>query len=174
MFGFRRISDEAGIPAGNKTMDIRGQVFDAATAQSLQLLKLESSPEEIRKVTRRSVRRLMSEVNRRREMVIDDADESDERGFCTIGNGVFPGSSLTTPRDANSFDTEDELIDYIDRCRRLAAFIRAVGIPAWRWFFAYWRSEHKPDAARDRMRFHRLKIKFLTSLQATQLNVDEL
>jgi hypothetical protein len=165
MYGFvsRSVEEhELGLPNGNRTPDIRSQVYDATTAKSVAELTLNSSEQEIRKVTRRHVRRLMVEVNRRSDVVIDDADESDERGPCSIGNGAFPGSSLNRAHDVDSFDAEADLIESIDRKRRLAHFIDAVGIETWRWFLDYWRAGRKPDSGRDRVRFHRLKQKLLT------------
>jgi hypothetical protein len=154
---------------GRRTHDIRQQVFDAATAKALETLNTESSPHDIRKVTRRLVRRLMNEVNRRRELLLDVSEETGEPGtaVCTLGNGVFPGSSLTTRRrvrHCDAFDTEDELLDHIDRKRKLTRFIADIGVETWQWFLAYWRAGHKSASVRDRVRFHRLRQKLLADL----------
>jgi hypothetical protein len=142
-----------GFPA----CDARTQIVEAASAESLSELTTSSSESDVRRVTRRVVRKLVEEGKHRDDVVVDDADENDERGLCSIGNGVFVGSSLNRAHHVSRLHVEDELIEYIDRKRRLTRFIESVGIETWRWFVRYWRAGRKSDSGRERVRFHRLK-----------------
>lgn len=162
-FGRRTSYESAlGIPVGVYTQDIRNQLQDAAVSEAICLLTCESSAQEVKRVSRRVIRKLIRERGRRKEVLLDSADDS-ELITCTIGNGIFGGSSLTVrdcSRDALNY-SENELIEHLDRTRKLRDFIRLVGIPTWRWFLAYLLNGIKPECVRDRVRFHRLKEKFL-------------
>jgi len=144
--------------------DARTQLADAAIAESFDELTATSSEADARRVTRRIVRKLVEKGKHQDDVVIDDADESDERGLCLIGNGVFLGSSLNRAHHVSRLHVEDELIEYIDRKRRLAHFISSVGIETWHWFLDYWQAGRKSDSGRDRVRFHRLKKKFFDAV----------
>lgn len=143
--------------------DTRTQIVDAATAESFDELSATSSEHDVRRVTRRFVRKLVEEGKHRRDVLLEDIGDDDETegDVCSIGNGVFVGSSLNRAHHVSRLHVEDELIEYLDRKRRLAHFINSVGVETWRWFVRYLRAGRKSDSGRDRVRFHRLKKKFL-------------
>lgn len=145
---------------GFSMCDARTRIVEDASAKSLDELTAESSERDVRRVTRRFVRKSVEEGKRRDDVVVDAADEDDERP-CLIGNGMFLGSSLNRAHHVDRLHVEDELIEYLDRKRRLAHFIDSVGVETWRWFVRYLRAGRKSDSGRDRVRFHRLKKKFL-------------
>jgi hypothetical protein len=143
--------------------DTRTQIVDAATAESFDELSATSSEHDVRRVTRRFVRKVVEEGKHRRDVPLEDIGDDDETegAVCSIGNGVFVGSSLNRAHHVSRLHVEDELIEYLDRKRRLAHFINSVGVETWRWFVRYLRAGRKSDSGRDRVRFHRLKKKFL-------------
>ncbi len=143
--------------------DARTQIVDAASAESLSELTTSSSESDVRRVTRRIIRKLVEEGKHRDDVTLDDADElgGDDDPLCSIGNGMFPGSSLNRAHHVSRLYVEDELIEYIDRKRLLTQFINSVGVETWRWFVRYLRAGRKSGSGRERVRFHRLKKKFL-------------
>ena len=158
---------------------VRRELFDRAHAEALSCLSQSSTKADARRVARTTTRRVLDGNTtgyfKQVEVPFEEDDfelnDGDDSSPVDLGTGIFGGCSLHARRMKGSDGSavEDEIIARIDMKRRLAKFIEKIGVETWRWFLNYAASERKPNDIAERVRFHRLKTKFLIACNNGQV-----